>query len=62
MTDWGNGYYEVDKGMFNSMIIKNDKDICFTDDDIVRLGRGYKEEDRGIVEEFANYYELPIQE
>lgn len=64
MTDWGNGYVEIDKGAFESILIdvEGDRDVAFTDDDVVRLGRGYCSDDAAIVKEYAEYYGFEIEE
>lgn len=57
------GYTETDKGWKESWLIRveDNKGIAYTDEDAVILTEDYTEEDRVAVEEFAEWYDLPIE-
>ena len=55
-------YREEDRGRFDSYLV--DKRlrvaVAYTDCDVVKLTKLYREEDRTAVEEFAAQYDLPV--
>jgi hypothetical protein len=57
------GYTETDKGWKESWLIRveDNNGIAYTDEDAVILTEDYTEEDRVAVEEFAEWYDLPIE-
>lgn len=57
------GYTEIDKGWNEAWLIRveDNKGIAYTDEDAVILTDDFREEDREAVEEFADWYELPIE-
>lgn len=61
MTNWGNGYYAYDKGKFEMGLtdIRN-RDVCYSDGGVLRLGRDYNDSDEDKVMEFASEYDLDI--
>lgn len=65
-------YEEIDKGRFESWLLRvewNDRreeweetPIAFTDSDIIKLTKEYRKTDRAAVLDFAEKYDLKIEE
>lgn len=58
------GYKETDKGWNEAWLIRveDNKGIAYTEEDAVVLTEDYTEADKEAVEEFADWYDLPIEE
>lgn len=61
MTNWGNGYYVYYKGKLEVGLTDiRCRDVCYSDDGVLRLGRDYKDSDEDKVIDFAHEYDLEI--
>ena len=61
MTNWENGYFEADRGKFEAVLMKDGREICYTDDGTVQIGHGFQKKDVSTVQEYADYYGYEIQ-
>lgn len=61
-TNMNSRYREEPRGRFDSYLIDRRWGIAvaYTNCDVVKLTKLYREEDRTAVEEFASQYDLPV--
>ena len=63
ITRWTGGIYgEADRGNFEAWLLRYDTAIAYTDGDEVRLTEEYRVSDREAVLEFAEQYELQVEQ
>ena len=60
MTHWGNGYFECDRGKFEAALVKDGREVCYTESETIQIGRGYKPSDKAIVTEYSEWYGFRI--
>ena len=53
-------YKELDRGRFDSSLVRDGIEVAYTDYDVVKLGIGYHDCDKEAVEDFAAGYELKV--